>query len=278
MTAEILGIHGIGQQRKSEESLRESWKIAAQQGIAASNGSVKLRNIEVAYYAALFRKTTGRLGRDGSSDTPLSPGEVNFFEEIFEDNLISDVEIRDIQAQVLGLVAVPKNISRFLVAVDRKFGRHAGKHLLYVLRQVYRYLTDENLSTAIRDKVAKSTSSATGTFLGHSLGSVVLYDMLLREDLKLDKWDATKQPTIVTFGSPLAWPTVRRMLGHGSQIRDVGCEWSNVFDPQDAITGGAALSGPRTMNIGVNNGLRDPHAAVNYLRQSGMGKLLHRDI
>ncbi|MFF8784055.1 hypothetical protein [Streptomyces sp. NPDC015125] len=277
MTAEILGIHGIGQQRKSPNSLQESWKVAAQQGISASNENAKLRSMEVAYYAALFRKATGRLGREDEidGDTPLLPGEERFLEEVLEDNLISDMDIRDIQAQVLGLVAIPRKVSRFLVAVDRKFGRNAGRYLLYILRQVYRYLTDENLSSAIRRKVAESTSTATSVILGHSLGSVVLYDMLLRGDLSLEDGGSPKRPTIVTFGSPLAWPTVRRMLGHGSQIQDVDCEWSNIFDPLDAITGGIALTGPRTVNISVENGLRDPHAAVNYLRHPAVGKLLH---
>lgn len=240
MSAEILGIHGIGQQRKSPNSLQESWKFAAQQGIAASNEEAKLRSMEVAYYATLFRKGNGRLGREDTieADAPLSPGEQRFLEEIFEDDLISSTGIRDVQAQVLGLTAIPSKVARSLVAVDRKFGRNAGKYLLFILRQVYRYLTDEDLSSAIRKKISESTSAATSVIPGHSLGSVVLYDMLLRGDLSVKDGCDPKRLTIVTFGSPLAWPTVRRMLGHGSHVQDAGCEWSNIFDPRDAITGG----------------------------------------
>ncbi|MFD7204401.1 hypothetical protein [Streptomyces sp. NPDC059893] len=276
MGAEILGIHGIGQQRKSPNSLQESWKFAAQQGVIASNREAKLRSMEVAYYATLFRKGNGRLGREGAidADAPFSADEQRFFEEVFEDDLIPGTDIRDVQAQVLGLVAIPSNVARFLVAVDRKFGRNAGKYLLFVLRQVYQYLTNEDLSSAIRQKVAESASSATNVILGHSLGSVVLYDMLLRGDLSTKEGCDPKRLAIITFGSPLAWPTIRRMLGHGSHLQDTGCEWSNIFDPQDAITGGVALDGPRTANISVKNGLRDPHAAVNYLRQSVVGNLL----
>lgn len=276
MGAEILGIHGIGQQRQSPKALQESWKVAARQGIIASNGSARLRSMEVAYYAMLFRKGNGRLGHQEDAidvDTPLSVGEQRFLDEILEDNLISDTDVRNVQAQTLGLIAVPSSVARFLVATDRKFGRGAGKRLLYFLRQVYRYLTDEDLSSAIRQKVAESASTVTNVILGHSLGSVVLYDMLLRGDFAVKGGDS-KGLTIVTFGSPLAWPTVRRMLGHGSHIQDVGCDWRNVFDPKDAITGGMALNGPRTVNISVTNGLRDPHAAVNYLRQSSIGDLL----
>ncbi|MFI5985892.1 hypothetical protein ACIBEA_34155 [Streptomyces sp. NPDC051555] len=276
MSAEILGIHGIGQERKSQESLRESWKNAAQEGISASHENAKLRSMDVAFYAPLFRKATGRLGGAGEifDGIPLSAGERIFLEEILEDGLIIDTGTGDVQTQVLGLTAIPSHISRFLVTVDRKFGRNAGKYLLYILRQVYRYLTDEDLASAIRQKVTESISTSTRLILGHSLGSVVLYDMILRGDLSRGNGSGYQGTSIVTFGSPLTWPTVRRMLGHGLDIQDVGCEWHNLFDPLDAVTGGAELIGPRTINVSVKNGLGDPHAAVNYLRHPAIGNLL----
>ena len=103
--------------------------------------------------------------------------------------------------------------------------------------------------------------------VGHSLGSVVAYDLLRREL-------APRVMALVTLGSPLAWPRVRRALDAAASPADIsrGESWSNVFDPWDVVTAGKGLA-PRAVDYPVNNG-RDPHALVGYLSQAETGTVV----
>ncbi|MET7405496.1 hypothetical protein [Streptomyces parvulus] len=208
-----------------------------------------------------------------NEETPLSAGEEIFIENVLSSDILQGVDVDENSARELGLPAVPGKVARLLVRVDRLFGRNAGKHLLYILRQVYRYLTDKDLSKEIRNTVAATISSDTKIILAHSLGSVVAYDMAQRGELFPHSIASEMSRQIILFGSPLSWRTVLRMLGHGTEILDQNV-WHNLYDSADVVTGGQELKVGAVKNTKVRNGLRDPHAAIMYLRQPSMGSLL----
>ncbi|MFJ2264249.1 hypothetical protein ACIOKD_39245 [Streptomyces sp. NPDC087844] len=274
MRASVLGIHGIGQHKKTASALEESWLLAAQRSMTLAGGPNSLTSLSVAFYGNLFNPSDGRLGHTQEEVAPLSPSEEQFIEEVLDSGTLQGVDEDESSARELGLPAVPGKIGRLLVRIDRRFGRNAGKYLLYILRQVHRYLSDEDLSKAIRDVVADSMKSNTRFVLAHSLGSVIAYDMLQRGELFPAASIEENRQCIVTFGSPLSWPTVLRMLGHGTEILNTNGLWHNIYDSADAVTGGQGLQVDNVQNVRVRNGLKDPHAAVQYLRQPVMGSLL----
>jgi pimeloyl-ACP methyl ester carboxylesterase len=103
------------------------------------------------------------------------------------------------------------------------------------LDDVESYFGDAHLRSLALDRVEEAVL-ATGDeviLLGHSLGSVVTYDLLRQRP-------GLPVRGLITLGSPLGLPTVRRRL-HGRRFPDGVARWVNVFDPRDFVTGAEML-------------------------------------
>ena len=103
------------------------------------------------------------------------------------------------------------------------------------LDDVESYFGDASLRSLALDRVEEAVLAAGDDviLIGHSLGSVVTYDLLReRQDLPVRG--------LITLGSPLGLPTVRRRLRAPSFPHGVA-RWVNVFDPRDFVTGGVML-------------------------------------
>lgn len=99
------------------------------------------------------------------------------------------------------------------------------------LEDIELYFTDESRRQAAIDRVVDEVNEAGGDviLLGHSLGSVVVYDALSEHpDLPV--------PGLITLGSPLGLPTIRRRLRTLRFPQGVA-RWVNVYDPRDFVTG-----------------------------------------
>ncbi|TDV36831.1 hypothetical protein [Actinophytocola oryzae] len=245
-----VGVHGIGQHRVSPGRLADRWRRALGRADVT---------FELAYYAHLYSGHSGRLGDDepDSAEQVPSEAEIEFVAEVLSD--VPDTE--GVGAEELGPPALwPSFVNRALVAVDRRWGRSAGGVLLRCVRQVYRYLSHPALAEEIRGVVTDTIAGRPGVVVAHSLGSVVVFDALTRGLLP-------PGTSLVTIGSPLSWPTIRRRIDGGSPPE--GCSWHNFHDLLDVVTGGHGL-GPAQAGVvdhQVSNGWLDPHAAVRYLRQ-----------
>jgi endonuclease G len=103
------------------------------------------------------------------------------------------------------------------------------------LDDVETYFGDADLRSLALDRVEEAVLAAGDDviLIGHSLGSVVTYD-LLRERPGLPVRG------LITLGSPLGLPTVRRRL-HARTFPNGVARWVNVFDPRDFVTGGVML-------------------------------------
>ena len=99
------------------------------------------------------------------------------------------------------------------------------------LDDVESYFGDPHLRSLALDRVEEAVVAPGDDviLLGHSLGSVVTYD-LLRERPGLPVRG------MITLGSPLGLPTVRRRLS-ARRFPDGLERWVNVFDPRDFVTG-----------------------------------------
>src|SRR4029077_2623471 len=72
----------------------------------------------------------------------------------------------------------------------------AERAMLFDLQQVRRYLTDPVVRSAVQDRVAAAVDNDTRVVVGHSLGSVVAYEVLCA----YPEWPVR---SLVTLGSPL---------------------------------------------------------------------------
>ncbi|MFJ8111386.1 hypothetical protein [Streptomyces sp. NPDC096132] len=147
-----------------------------------------------------------------------------------------------------------------------------GRLLLRLIRQVYRYL-HHDIGDRIRTEVrAVLHRPGPRLVIAHSLGSVIAFDMLTRPDIGPGPDGLT---TLVTCGSPLAWPTVRRSLGRDVLDLPGGVDWVNLHAAGDivAVTGLAGIA-PAVRDEPVYNGRAEPHAAGHYLSQHKLADLI----
>jgi hypothetical protein len=109
---------------------------------------------------------------------------------------------------------------------------HTGDLIVRLfLEDIELYFSDASRRQAAIDRVVEAVNAAGDDviLLGHSLGSVVVYDALSEHpDLPV--------PGLITLGSPLGLPTVRRRLGVRRFPPGVA-RWVNVYDPRDFVTG-----------------------------------------
>ncbi|MGA8330239.1 MAG: hypothetical protein WB777_13195 [Mycobacterium sp.] len=108
---------------------------------------------------------------------------------------------------------------------------------------VYQYLTKSNVQRKIDNGVRDALTPGEETVVvGHSLGSVVAYALLLREGKPAFEGGDPKYnvPLLVTVGSPLAVTAIRELapgLGKVGGNRTPACvaAWFNAFDPRDSV-------------------------------------------
>lgn len=268
----VGGVHGIRQSGTSEEQLTQDWSGALDRGLRAQghpplpHGTLKLP-----HWAWLLGRGREHLGPQDDpfdTDVPLSDEETGFVTAALGDVVRAQdlARVDQYGIETLGPPqAWPASLNRLVCAYDLRFPNGGGKLFVRLMREVRLYLCRPELAARVRTFVAEGFGAAgAGVVLGHSLGSVIAYDLLRRGEVNGVR-------TLVTCGSPLTVATVRRALGVADGERLVLPEevrWVNAFDPGDFVTGGSGL-GRVAMGVAdaqVHNGRADPHSALRYLR------------
>ncbi|REK88259.1 hypothetical protein DY245_22335 [Streptomyces inhibens] len=214
----------------------------------------------------------------------MTPAEEQFVAEALGD-VVRPQDLAYAEEQPLAVLGPPKlwppRITRLLMAYDHRFPGGGGRFFVQRMREVRSYLTEPNLAVKVRALVRDHVTPTTSVVIGHSLGSVIAYDLFRHED------DAPGQTpgdvpgpavhTLITCGSPLGIPSVRRLMkiedGDHLRLPD-HVRWINVYDPDDVVTGGAGLCrvAPGLVDATVRNGVGDPHSAVRYLRSEPVAR------
>ncbi|MEU6320698.1 hypothetical protein [Streptomyces sp. NPDC047009] len=277
----IVGIHGIWQGNTNAVKLSADWAGALTKGLRTYHGpACPVPPLTVAYYGNLFRTPSKRLGAQDA--TPLVDDADPFTdeEEAFVLGTLAlyappDLDPEQLETETLGLGIpyIPRPIAQAVVAVDHKIGRNTGKRLLAFVRQVYRYLhhdIGERIRTEVRTELHRPGPRLV---IAHSLGSIIAFDMLTREDTGPGPDGLT---TLVTCGSPLAWPTIRHSLGQdGPLFLPDGTDWINLHAAGDIVAqGGLAAVAPAVRDELVRNGITDPHTALRYLEKQPLADLI----
>lgn len=277
-TIPVVGVHGIGQSKTSQHQLTADWGRALQRGIdslpdVAACGT----SLEVPHWTALLARGTDCLGPEDDlfgESVPMELTEEEFVAEAFAD-LVRPEDVAFAETQPMATLGLPKlwspRLTRLAMAYDRRYPGGGVQFFVRRMREVRYYLTKPALAAEVRAFVRDGFTLDTAVVIGHSLGSVIAYDLLRRKEVSAADTPGSALHTLVTCGSPLGIPAVRRLMGitDGTPLQlDSNIRWVNVFDPNDFITGGASLSaGARKLTEAqVNNGIGDPHSALRYLR------------
>lgn len=281
--AQVVCVHGIGQQHKGEEMLRREWAPALRDGIRCSGHAVaglpSDEDIRCAFFGDLFRPA-GRLLSPG--DPWLTAADLTEFDQEllaawWRAAARSDPQVIDPGGRTLA--RTPGGVQAALRALSGSmfFAGLAERAMLFDLQQVRRYMSEPGIRQAVQDRVAAAVEEDTRVLIGHSLGSVVAYEALCAHP----GWPVR---VLVTLGSPLG---VRNLIFDRLQPAPVaggtgmltgvwpgGVQaWTNVADTGDVVAlvkDLRPLFGGKVASYLIGNGAH-AHAVQPYLtaRQAG---------
>jgi PGAP1-like protein len=172
----------------------------------------------------------------------------------------------------------PGSVQKALKALSKSsFFAGVAEHLMIAdVKQVTRYMRDRALREEIETCVREAITPDTRVVVGHSLGSVIAYEVLAASAADLGV------TTLVTLGSPLGIPNVifDRLTpppehGKGSWPSCLD-RWHNIADPGDVVALVKKLSplfGGGVTDWLVHNGAK-AHDAKPYLTAEETGRAI----
>jgi alpha-beta hydrolase superfamily lysophospholipase len=162
----------------------------------------------------------------------------------------------------------------------RSFARVAQRGFIGNLKQVTAFLTKPEVKERVLERVAEEMTPDTRVIIGHSLGSIVVYEYLARSS-------PPQVELLVTAGSPLGIPNLVFERLTPAPTGGVGvwpggvAGWVNVADADDVVALRkrlAPLFAAPDGRAGVQDRLVDngeePHASSRYLNAEPTGAAL----
>lgn len=272
---QLVGVHGIAKHQLGRHQLLPDWTRALADGLErALDRRIEPPKLDLAFYGDVFLPDQGRAGAKSADPESVFDGlDEQQMAEISE-AMAAAVTAEDISAAEQhvpkGHTRVPVALQVLLRAIDRRFGATAGVLYVGVLRQVYRYLHDAGVKARVDRRVEEAVSAECRVLIGHSLGSVVVYEYLRQRH-------GHGVELLLTLGSPLGLRMVRSRL-HIEPIEVPA--WVNVRDLRDPVACAGALRPwwPQIREVDevmVDNG-GDAHAVERYLSRKATGQVLLR--
>lgn len=235
----LILVHGRSQQGKDPVQLQQQWVSSLNEGLNRANVELP-RNIEISFpfYGDRLDELLKELNAPLISDVTLRGADQDSAEANFRGELLYEiakdagVTDADIQSHFKGAPQEkgPQNwewVQSILKALDRTpLGEVA---IDAFTRDVYVYLTNKSVRKAIDGIVSASLSDGPCVVVGHSLGSVVAYNVL-----------RNTSPTIgvrkyVTVGSPLGLKAIKRLLDSPLAMPSCVQSWFNAMDERDVV-------------------------------------------
>jgi hypothetical protein len=290
MTRQLVFVHGRSQEHRDAAALKAEWVEAWKQGLAKNGLTLPISDEEIRfpYYGqTLFDLVNGAPG-SAVSDVIVRGEDLNENEARFIGDFVLELQsqcgITDLQVQELAAETMiergPLNwkwVRLVLQALDTHVPGASSTSISLATRDVYLYLRNPGHRDVIDTGVRRALTPGVETVVvGHSLGSVVSYNLLRRDGRDLG-W---KVPLYVTLGSPLAVTAVRdalRPVAHPVCVT----KWLNALDSRD-IVALYPLDAPRfavTPNIenktDVDNPTENRHGISGYLSDPVVAKRIY---
>ena len=265
--AQVVAVHGIGQQFHNKDKILSAW-LPAITGSFELVDHVEPVSVEIAFYGDLYR----RQGTMASAPSALSADNRSDYEtalliELWTEAARTNTGVVPPDAETM--LYVPDSVRRAcnaLAGIPFISGMVSRTAILWFVNQVYRYFHEPELRAEARRRVAAKVGPDTRVMVAHSLGSVVAYEELCAHP----EWPVN---TFITLGSPLG---IRNLIFHRldpAPSDGVGgwpsCihTWTNVSARGDIVALERRLSslfGARVTDIAVDNAW-DAHDAERYL-------------
>jgi hypothetical protein len=273
----ILLIHGRSQGGKKPAKLEASWLDTLREGYRAANLPWPAAlSVDFPYYGDELDRLVAQAALPAPEDViRKGPGQ-NLQYEAFVQSALDEMRVNaaisdaEISAQLEPGAPQQKGVQnwRWVQAIartiDRRWTSAATFTIDRFLRDVYLYVTKENVQRQIDRIVEDKITGEPTVVVAHSLGTVVAYKVILKNRARLDL------RKIVTVGSPLGLKAISSKLGVPENPAGAA-GWYNAFDRRDivALNPLDATCFPTRPEITNNNGVKNDtdnrHGIVGYL-------------
>lgn len=280
----VVFIHGRSQEGKDPVALQQTWEAAFFQGL--ENAGLKWPNgLEVAfpYYGDTLDRLIQELEaplvadvveRGAAQDDSEAAFRGEFIAEIAAGNGISEEDVRENFDEDF-VERGPLNwkwVRAILKTLDKskKMGTLA---LDRFTRDVYVYLTNKGVRRQVNAVVESQLGGEPCVVVGHSLGSVVGYDVLRNHPQSVARY--------VTVGSPLGVKAVKSRLEPPLTMPPMTGAWYNAMDPDDAVSlhpldgEHFGIEPPIENYTSVDNTTDNQHGIVGYLPDPWVARAIH---
>ncbi|QRY55978.1 hypothetical protein [Sphingobacterium siyangense] len=288
----LVLLHGRSQQDRDEVELKQEWIAALNEGLKKSKLSLDLSEEDIIfpYYGKMLMKLIN--DRDSFQENVVKKGsggidpEFAHFCADFLGTVAANAGITDQRIAELSELDVtekgPQNwpwVLAILRAIDSE-SDFAQATLWAITNDVFHYLRNPVIRKTIDDFVAKSLpkEGEKCVWVGHSLGSVITYNILSKYKIKNIK-------EIITIGSPLGMKVIKRNLE--SPLLNPPCSvsgWYNAFDKKDAVSlfpleSPYFTTDPTITNYNkVLNGTSNKHGIEGYLNDKEVALRIYNAI
>lgn len=277
----LLLVHGRSQGGKDPIKLKEEWLAALTAGLDKA-GSTLPDNLEIDF--PFYGDKLDEFVR--AFELPADPAIVPKGSPAFDDFAAFRAEIADemrtragiteadVKAEV-GPLPAEKGVENWawvqaiVRLLDRNLNGVSQTTIEVFLRDVYLYVKRPPVRKAIDEIVSAMLKPDTGVVIGHSLGSVVAYNVLNAAIAKV--------PLYVTVGCPLAIRAIRnRLTPIANPTGTKG--WYNALDPHDIVAlypldkDNFHVTPAITNNTSVQNWTDNRHGIVGYLDDANVAK------
>lgn len=247
MSKQLVFVHGRAQQDKDPDTLKAEWLDALAKGLTKNRLTLPISEADVrfAYYGNTLRDLTSGFAPDQAVEVIVRGFGDSMQEKVFFMSVLNEALDRfgvgeDQVADLVRGDAIERGplqwqwMKGMLRAIDRYVPFASGIGVALSTADVYDYLTNSVIRDDIDVGVAAAFRNDVQTVVvGHSLGSVIAYN-LLRNEGHLRGWTV---PMLVTVGSPLAVTAIRNALKQIKPMRQPRCvaSWFNAMDAHDVV-------------------------------------------
>ena len=237
----LILVHGRAQQDKDPSVLQAQWEQALRKGLDAASLERPARmQIAFPYYGDELDELVQQLespslaevnARGTEPETADAAFRREFLEELAKGANLTDAEI-ELQYPGTGEIRERGVMNwEWVQAIARALdhSRRLGNFTLDLFtRDVSVYLTVPAVRRRIDDIVAATIGGEPCVVVGHSLGSVVAYNVLRSTNHKVRRY--------VTVGSPLGVKAIQRRLDLPLCMPSTTCDWFNAMDEADVVS------------------------------------------
>lgn len=281
----VLFVHGRGQGGKNATELLATWTQTMREGYdAAGLPFPSDLKVDLPFYGdaldARVEKSKLPLPKEitpkgGEAPTPYEAFVRDSLKELKETAKISDAEV---EAEAGPIPATEKGIANWRLTqaiarlIDKRLTGFASYTIDRFLRDVYLYISDRNVAREINAIVSARLTDEPTVVVGHSLGTVVAYKVVLeRPGLKLRRF--------ITVGSPLGMKSISSQLGV-LRYPPADLLWYNAYDEGDIVALNPLedpwfRTDPAISNYNrVKNRTDNQHGIIGYLNDVTVAKCI----